>query len=63
MTIREYLFSANQLLNQNTGNLNHDNYTDSAGKYQLRQVIQLIQDGYLLDDEINFKEEYENAKS
>ncbi|MEB5628439.1 hypothetical protein [Staphylococcus capitis] len=57
MTIREYLYQANDLLNKNkTGNLDKDNFDDSAGKYQLKQIVKLLENGYNLDDEYIIKE-------
>ncbi len=57
MTIREYLYQANDLLNKNkTGDLDKDNFDDSVGKYQLKQVIKLLDKGYNLDDEYNIEE-------
>lgn len=57
MTIRDHLYQANDLLNKNkTGNLQTDNMCDSAGKYQLKQVIKLLEKGYDLDDDFNVEE-------
>lgn len=57
MTIREYLYQANDLLNKNkTGNLDKGNFDDSAGKYQLKQIVKLLENGYNLDDEYIIKE-------
>lgn len=57
MTIREYLYQANDLLNKNkTDDLDKDNFDDSVGKYQLKQVIKLLDKGYNLDDEYNIEE-------
>lgn len=57
ITIREYLYQANDLLNKNkTGNLDKGNFDDSAGKYQLKQIVKLLENGYNLDDEYIIKE-------
>ncbi|MDW4295917.1 hypothetical protein QI059_00965 [Staphylococcus saprophyticus] len=49
-TVMDLLVKANFNININTGNLDEDNKSETLGKYQLKQVMDLLSNGKDLSD-------------